>query len=98
MILQRTKTIDFDPSNKAHRTAVRAFMKRNAWADAGIRFTHDPEYGSVADQVRAKLLKWYMAQEEKKSTPKAVKAEGSKELAFAMMGIASELPRLKRVS
>jgi len=64
MLLQKSPTVKFDPSKKEHRQAVRDFMKRRAWADTKLRFSHDPEYGSVADQVQAKLLAWYMSQEE----------------------------------
>jgi len=63
MILKHLATVTFDPSNKEHRAAVRAFMKRRAWADSPLRFTHDPTYGSVAEQVQTKLLLWYMEQE-----------------------------------
>jgi hypothetical protein len=66
MLLNRQETTVFDPSNKEHRAAVRAFMKRLAWADSPIRFGHDPRYGSVAEQVRDKLLIWYMEQDEKR--------------------------------
>lgn len=65
MLLQHTKTVKFDPDNKKHRAAVRAFLRRNAWVDSPIRFSHDPAYGSVADQVKAKLLAWYMKREFK---------------------------------
>lgn len=63
MILQPTRTVQFDPSNKKHRQAVQAFLKRNAWADSPYRFSYDPAYGSVADQVRDKMLKWYLNKE-----------------------------------
>lgn len=63
MLLQRQTLIDFDPSNKEHRAAVSAFLKRKAWSDSPIRFAHDPAYGSVADQVQAKLLQWYVDNE-----------------------------------
>ena len=63
MILQKMNTVAFDPSNKAHRAAVASFMKRNAWVDSGYRFTHDPAFGSVADQVKVKMLHWYIAQD-----------------------------------
>ena len=65
MILQHSKTVKFDPANKKHREAVRAFLRRNAWIDSPIRFSHDPAYGSIADQVRAKLLAWYVQREFK---------------------------------
>lgn len=64
MLLTRQKTVDFDPSNKDHRNAVRLFMKRRAWADTAIRFTHDPAFGSIAEQVQFKLLNWYISREE----------------------------------
>jgi hypothetical protein len=63
MILQKLKTVDFDPSNPEHRFAVASFMKRTAWGDSKFRFTHDPSYGSVADQVRVKMLHWYITQD-----------------------------------
>jgi hypothetical protein len=66
MLLKRQELIEFDPANKEHRAAVRAFLKRKAWADSPIRFAHDPVYGSVADQVQAKLLQWYVNQEDAK--------------------------------
>lgn len=72
MLLKRQELIDFDPSKKEHRAAVRAFMRRRAWADSPIRFSHDPQYGSVAEQVQAKLLDWYIAQEAKNSKGKKV--------------------------
>ena len=63
MLLQKPQTQPFDPNQKNHRLAVHAFMKRNAWSDSAIRFSYDPAYSSVADQVQTKLLKWYMSQE-----------------------------------
>jgi len=66
MLLKRQALIEFDPSNKEHRAAVRAFLKRKAWSDSPLRFSHDPTFGSVADQVQAKLLHWYVDQEEMK--------------------------------
>lgn len=103
-ILRKTETVVFDPTNKAHRAAVRAFLKRKAWVDSPLRFAHDSDFGSVADQVQRKLLDWYVLQEEIKEQKKATPAKkatglkiiqlpavtGDKELAFAMMGIASE--------
>lgn len=68
------EVVVFEPNNKDHRAAARAFMKRKAWADSPLRFTHDPEYGSVAEQVQAKLLQWYVSKEEdresKRKSPK----------------------------
>ena len=66
MLLKRQETVEFNPANKEHRAAVRAFLRRKAWVDSPIRFAHDPTFGSVADQVQAKLLDWYVDQEETK--------------------------------
>jgi len=66
MLLKRQELVEFNPGNKEHRAAARAFLKRKAWVDSPIRFAHDPTFGSVADQVQAKLLDWYVAQEESK--------------------------------
>ena len=63
MILEKTNTVAFDPTNKDHRIAVATFMKRNAWGDTEYRFTHDPAFGNVADQVKIKLLHWYVGQD-----------------------------------
>lgn len=99
MLLKRQELIEFDPANKEHRAAVRAFLKRKAWMDSPIRFAHDPTYGSVADQVQAKLLQWYVAQEDAKlnkpkkllpDQPRFMVSPEPKELAFSMMGVASE--------
>jgi len=68
MILQKSKTVDFDPSSKLHRASVVAFMRRNAWVDSPLRFTDDPEYGSVPEQVQTKLLRWYMDKETVKKS------------------------------
>jgi len=66
MLLKRQALVEFNPNNKEHRSAVRAFMKRKAWVDSPLRFALDPAYGSVADQVQVKLLHWYVEQEESK--------------------------------
>lgn len=63
MLLTLPATVEFDPSKKAHRDAVRAFMVRHAWVDSPIRFAYDPAYGSIAAQVQTKLLQWYMDKE-----------------------------------
>lgn len=63
MILQKTNTVNFDASNPEHRKAVAMFMKRTAWADTNLRFSHDPAFGSVADQVKVKMLHWYIQQD-----------------------------------
>lgn len=63
MTLQRRQGVEFDPSKLEHRIAVGHFLKRQSWADAGIQFAHDPKYGSMVEQVRTKLLNWYLAQE-----------------------------------
>ena len=73
MYLPRPVTVNFDPANKEHRAAARAFLRRKAWVDSPMRFTHDPGFGSVADQIQSKLLDWYVAQEEAKLTKKVAK-------------------------
>lgn len=70
-MLTKTETVNFDPSKKEHRAAVHAFMRRRAWVDSPIRFSHDPEYGSIVEQVHAKLVMWYLDKEYKKPTKKA---------------------------
>ena len=66
MLLKHPDTVAFNPALKEHRAAVRDFLKRKAWNDSPIRFSHDPQYGSVAEQVQAKLLAWYLQKEEDK--------------------------------
>jgi hypothetical protein len=100
VILQPSCTVAFNPALKSHRDAAIAFMRRNAWGDSPFRFTHDAAFSSVSDQVRAKLLDWYVR--EDLSMPKRTDRNpvlildelnsfsASKVLAFAMMGIASE--------
>lgn len=63
MFLQKIPTVAFDASNPEHRRAVASFMKRTAWADSKFRFSHDPAFGSVADQVKVKMLHWYIQQD-----------------------------------
>ena len=67
MPIQHQQTVKFDPSNKEHRAAVGIFLKRRAWGDVPFRFANDPKYGSIADQVEAKLLQWYVDKEFKVS-------------------------------
>lgn len=66
MLLKHSETVEFNPALKEHRAAVRDFLKRKAWNDSPIRFSHDPQYGSVAEQVQSKLLAWYLSKEEAK--------------------------------
>ena len=66
MLLKRRETIVFNPSDREHRAAVRAFLKRMAWADSPLRFSYNSAYGSVAEQVQTRLLQWYLEQEEGK--------------------------------
>jgi hypothetical protein len=73
MLLKRPEIVEFDPNNKDHRAAVRAFMKRQAWVDSSIRFAYDPSYGSIADQVKTKLLAWYVSQEDARDNKKVSK-------------------------
>jgi hypothetical protein len=63
MILEKTNTVHFDANNPEHRKAVAVFMKRNAWGDTSYRFSHDAAFGSVADQVKVKMLHWYIQQD-----------------------------------
>lgn len=107
MILQKMSSTNFDPSNKEHREAVGAFLKRTAWGDSKFRFTHDPAYDSVADQVKAKLLAWYLKNDKapkkvaakKASTKKAPKTTyGDVELAYAMMGISGTMQARKEAA
>lgn len=66
MILTKSETIQFNPAQKLHRAAAKAFMVRRAWADSPLRFTYDPEYNqtSVAEQVQSKLLAYYLNKEK----------------------------------
>jgi hypothetical protein len=75
MFLRHTPVVEFDPSNKEHRAAVRAFMKRKAWADVELRFAYDPAYGSIAQQVQTRLLEWYIFQEENRGKKKALEKD-----------------------
>jgi hypothetical protein len=94
-------TVVFDPNIAEHRLAVRAFMKRSSWGDSPIKFKHDPVYGSVANQVQVKLLRWYLdrdeAKEQKKAKSKEVVKDNVKFIesyktspAIPMMGFVSE--------
>ena len=70
MYLKRPEIVQFDASNKHHRAAARAFLRRKAWVDCPLRFAHDTGYGSVSEQIQTKMLEWYVAQEEAKETKK----------------------------
>jgi hypothetical protein len=63
MLLTKSSSVAFDPSNKEHRKAVYLFKQRCAWSDAGIKFSHDSSYSSIIHQVESKLLKWHLEQE-----------------------------------
>jgi len=63
MSLKKVDTVVFDPSKKAHREAVAAFLQRGSWSDSPIRFAYDPAFGSVADMVQSKLLRYYLAKD-----------------------------------
>jgi hypothetical protein len=65
MILRPYPIVDFDPTKKEHRAAANAFLRRGAWMDSPLRFSHDSAFSSVSDQVRAKLLNWYVNREFK---------------------------------
>lgn len=66
MSLQKTNGVAFDPSIIEHRNAVKSYLKRNAWRDADICFAHDPKFNSLVEQVRTKMLNWYISQEDVK--------------------------------
>lgn len=69
-MLKKQDTINFDPANKTHRSAAAAFLVRRAWGDSPFRFTHDPKYGSVADQVEKKLLAYYISKDKLTMPPR----------------------------
>ena len=69
MPLEKQNTVKFDPSKKAHRESAAAFMRRRSWGDAPIRFSHDPAFGCVADQIEKKLLTYYMSKDKIKVPP-----------------------------
>jgi hypothetical protein len=83
MLLNRKPPVDFDPSNKLHRAAVKLFMKRRAWLDSPLRFTHDPAYGSVIEQVQTRLLEWYLARESFASKMSKPQTKSDIVIAFA---------------
>ena len=91
MLLKRKEIIEFDPSKKEHRAAAHAFMKRGAWADSPLRFAYDPSYGSVADQVKAKLLEWYVAQETKPKKQSQLAERVSKGKIIIAAGLPAEI-------
>lgn len=62
-MLNKISLTTFDPADKAHREAVSIFLKQKSWANSPYRFSHKPPFGSVADQVKAELLEWYVARE-----------------------------------
>lgn len=63
MFLKNHDTVNFNAANKGHRQAVALFLKRNAWIDSPIRFSYDPTYGSVSEQVQVKLVQYYLDKE-----------------------------------
>lgn len=65
MFLKTPAVVDFDPNNREHRQAVRDFRRRRAWGDTSLRFTYDPKFGSIANQVESKMLEWYLSREFK---------------------------------
>ena len=78
MLLKRQELVEFNPSDKEHRNAVRLFMKRKAWVDSPMRFSPDPAYNSsVAEQVQAKLLQWFLDQEDSRNNKRIAKSAGA---------------------
>lgn len=59
-MLNPKPSVEFNPNLKEHRLAVAAFSKRYAWSDSPIKFKHDSNYRSLAEQVEKQLLAWYM--------------------------------------
>ena len=86
MYLSKPATISFDPSKKDHRAAARAFLKRKAWVDSPLRFSHDPSYTSIADQVQSKLLNWYMSQEENRESKRVQSLVEKEQIAASRAG------------
>ncbi len=64
MPLEKQATVKFDPTKKVHRESAAAFLRRRSWNDSPLRFSHDPTYGSIADQVEKKLLAFYMSKDK----------------------------------
>lgn len=50
--------VDFNPSNKKHRTAFLEFKLTGRWPDS-LRFNLDPLYVSVPTMINQKLLDYY---------------------------------------
>ena len=61
MLLKTREKVKFDPSNRAHRQAVKDFLKRNAWGDTEYRFTLEPEYHNLVEMCQSILLDWYIS-------------------------------------
>jgi hypothetical protein len=62
--IEPRKLTVFDPSNEKHRSTVAYFVKNARWAPDAPRWAPDAKYISTAHQVQAKLLDWYIANEE----------------------------------
>jgi hypothetical protein len=90
MALQKAQSVVFDPSKLEHRAAVGAYMKRNAWGDSPIRFAHDPRFGSLVEEVRTKLLNWYISQEVPVFEPLLEKADKSMLIVRCLPGVSPE--------
>ena len=61
MLLKVRDKVKFDPSNREHRNAIKAFLKRNAWNDTEFRFSLEPEYHNLIDMCQSMLLDWYLS-------------------------------------
>ena len=64
-LLKVTERVDFDPSDPQHRDAIRKFMVRRSWRDAGIWFNLDADYDNLVEQTYHQLVQWYFKQDAK---------------------------------
>ncbi len=95
-MLNLNATVNFDPSNREHRKSVEAYMQRNAWTDAKFRFTDDISFDSVPEQVKTKLLMWYLNKENTKTVRKPVAKKATK--AVAKKAASTAKPKLAAVT
>jgi hypothetical protein len=58
-LLKEVQRVKFNPADPEHRGAVKKFMVRNSWNDAGIKFILQPEYDNLVDQTGSMLINWY---------------------------------------
>ncbi len=63
MLLTHKTTVKFDPSKKSHRNVVRQYLATGRLATDEYKFAHNPKYVSVAHQLQAELLQYYLNKE-----------------------------------